>query len=268
MWVSWGPVGWWGAQVGANLLSLQACLGTMVTAPLHFSASPWRYPALWHQPAASWNRVSVCQAWVPQASHPMRPTWTLRSGAVLSSLYPIPTAPHPGGHCQLTHHSSRFMVDADIVGCNWLELPAGKYVWRTEKKVRDFLGQEQGTWAHCQYCCPPCAFPQATQCQLEVDVLWSDVISHPPEGQWQRIAPLRVLSFDIECAGRKGLFPEPGLLPSLWTLVMLQAPVEGQVGGKNVQECSLQGECQVQMHSGRCLPPPPPVWLKGELGRQ
>ncbi|XP_035302481.1 DNA polymerase delta catalytic subunit isoform X3 [Cricetulus griseus] len=77
----------------------------------------------------------------------------------------------------------RFMVDADIVGCNWLELPAGKYVWRTEKK--------------------------ATQCQLEVDVLWSDVISHPPEGQWQRIAPLRVLSFDIECAGRKGIFPEP-----------------------------------------------------------
>ncbi|EDM07474.1 polymerase (DNA directed), delta 1, catalytic subunit, isoform CRA_a [Rattus norvegicus] len=77
----------------------------------------------------------------------------------------------------------RFMVDADIVGCNWLELPAGKYVRRAEKK--------------------------ATLCQLEVDVLWSDVISHPPEGQWQRIAPLRVLSFDIECAGRKGIFPEP-----------------------------------------------------------
>lgn len=57
-------------------------------------------------------------------------------------------------------------------------------------------------------------FPQATLCQLEVDVLWSDVISHPPEGQWQRIAPLRVLSFDIECAGRKGLSPEPGLRPS------------------------------------------------------
>ncbi|XP_039734643.1 DNA polymerase delta catalytic subunit [Pteropus medius] len=77
----------------------------------------------------------------------------------------------------------RFMVDADIVGCNWLELPAGKYVLRPEGKT--------------------------TLCQLEVDVLWSDVVSHPPEGQWQRIAPLRVLSFDIECAGRKGIFPEP-----------------------------------------------------------
>ncbi|XP_017656623.1 DNA polymerase delta catalytic subunit isoform X2 [Nannospalax galili] len=77
----------------------------------------------------------------------------------------------------------RFMVDANIVGCNWLELPAGKYLRRVEK--------------------------MATLCQLEVDVLWSDVVSHPPEGPWQRIAPLRVLSFDIECAGRKGIFPEP-----------------------------------------------------------
>ncbi|KAG3256569.1 DNA polymerase delta catalytic subunit isoform X1 [Ictidomys tridecemlineatus] len=77
----------------------------------------------------------------------------------------------------------RFMVDADIVGCNWLELPAGKYLLRPEEKV--------------------------TLCQLEADVLWSDVVSHPPEGPWQRIAPLRVLSFDIECAGRKGIFPEP-----------------------------------------------------------
>ena len=28
-------------------------------------------------------------------------------------------------------------------------------------------------------------------------------------GEWQRIAPFRILSFDIECAGRKGIFPEP-----------------------------------------------------------
>ncbi|KXN81551.1 DNA polymerase delta catalytic subunit [Leucoagaricus sp. SymC.cos] len=33
-------------------------------------------------------------------------------------------------------------------------------------------------------------------------------ISHPPEGAWSKIAPLRILSFDIECAGRKGVFPE------------------------------------------------------------
>jgi len=33
-------------------------------------------------------------------------------------------------------------------------------------------------------------------------------ISHAPDGRWSKIAPLRILSFDIECAGRKGIFPE------------------------------------------------------------
>ena len=28
-------------------------------------------------------------------------------------------------------------------------------------------------------------------------------------GDWDKIAPIRILSFDIECAGRKGIFPEP-----------------------------------------------------------
>lgn len=36
-----------------------------------------------------------------------------------------------------------------------------------------------------------------------------DLISHAAEGDWSGIAPLRILSFDIECAGRKGIFPEP-----------------------------------------------------------
>ena len=30
-----------------------------------------------------------------------------------------------------------------------------------------------------------------------------------PQGEWSKIAPVRILSFDIECAGRKGVFPEP-----------------------------------------------------------
>ena len=48
-------------------------------------------------------------------------------------------------------------------------------------------------------------------------------VSHEPEGEWAKVAPLRILSFgiprcdsvdndtyaDIECAGRKGVFPEP-----------------------------------------------------------
>lgn len=35
------------------------------------------------------------------------------------------------------------------------------------------------------------------------------MISHAPEGEYSRMAPFRILSFDIECAGRKGHFPEP-----------------------------------------------------------
>lgn len=35
------------------------------------------------------------------------------------------------------------------------------------------------------------------------------LISHTPEGKYSKMAPFRILSFDIECAGRKGLFPEP-----------------------------------------------------------
>ena len=42
-----------------------------------------------------------------------------------------------------------------------------------------------------------------------MDVAWDKLISHAPEGEWSTVAPLRILSFDIECAGRKGIFPEP-----------------------------------------------------------
>ena len=48
-----------------------------------------------------------------------------------------------------------------------------------------------------------------SRCQLEIDVKFKDIISHPADGEYIRIAPLRILSFDIECAGRKGVFPEP-----------------------------------------------------------
>uniref|UniRef100_A0A3P9BWS1 DNA polymerase n=1 Tax=Maylandia zebra TaxID=106582 RepID=A0A3P9BWS1_9CICH len=63
---------------------------------------------------------------------------------------------------------------------------------------------------------------EASLCQYEVDVGWKDLISHPAEGEWQRIAPLRVLSFDIECAGRKGIFPEPDKDPVIQIASMVQ----------------------------------------------
>ena len=54
-----------------------------------------------------------------------------------------------------------------------------------------------------------CPTGGGSRCQIEVDVAWNNFISHEPEGEWSDIAPFRILSFDIECAGRKGIFPEP-----------------------------------------------------------
>ncbi|KAH9507561.1 hypothetical protein Btru_051479, partial [Bulinus truncatus] len=81
----------------------------------------------------------------------------------------------------------RFMVDTDVVGCNWIELPAGKYSVRVKDNSN----------------------PKISRCQLEVDIAWTEFISHQTEGEWSKVAPFRILSFDIECAGRKGIFPEP-----------------------------------------------------------
>nr|CAD7425003.1 unnamed protein product [Timema monikensis] len=78
----------------------------------------------------------------------------------------------------------RFMVDTGVVGCSWVELPAGKYQLRERSK-------------------------KVSRCQLEADISWEEFVSHPPEGEWSKVAPFRILSFDIECAGRKGIFPEP-----------------------------------------------------------
>ena len=47
-----------------------------------------------------------------------------------------------------------------------------------------------------------------SNCQIEAHVHYQDLIAHPNDGEWAKMAPLRILSFDIECAGRKGVFPE------------------------------------------------------------
>jgi DNA polymerase delta subunit 1 len=47
-----------------------------------------------------------------------------------------------------------------------------------------------------------------SSCQIEAEINYIDLISHEPKGEWSKMAPLRILSFDIECAGRKGVFPQ------------------------------------------------------------
>lgn len=89
----------------------------------------------------------------------------------------------------------RLMVDVDVVGCNWIECPAGKYILRKPW----YQGMDQSKALPAQ---------SKSYVQIELDIAWADFISHPAEGDWQMVAPLRVLSFDIECSGRQGVFPE------------------------------------------------------------
>ena len=86
------------------------------------------------------------------------------------------------------------MVDAHLVGCNWVQMPAGKY------KIRQNNDKN---------------LPPKSRCQLEVDIAWEHVVSHPTVGEWMKVAPVRILSFNIQCARRKGRF----LLDKLFYLI-------------------------------------------------
>lgn len=77
----------------------------------------------------------------------------------------------------------RLMVDCKITGMSWITLPAGKY-----DIIEDVM--------------------RISSCQIECSIDYKDLESHQSEGEWLKMAPLRILSFDIECSGRKGIFPE------------------------------------------------------------
>lgn len=100
----------------------------------------------------------------------------------------------------------RFMVETKVVGCSWITLPKGSWKIRTK-----------GT-----------KLEPISRCQLEVDVAFNQFIAHEPEGDWAKVAPLRILSFDIECAGRKGIFPEANHDPviQIANMVMRQGEKE------------------------------------------
>mmetsp|Transcript_50355 Transcript_50355/g.98521 ORF Transcript_50355/g.98521 Transcript_50355/m.98521 type:complete len:1167 (+) Transcript_50355:137-3637(+) len=99
----------------------------------------------------------------------------------------------------------RFMIDVELTGSGWATLPASRYRIRdssapssgrrfTGKRPRNGDGRFDTTKTHCQ---------------IEVDVAYNDIKPRDPgEARWSTVAPLRILSFDIECAGRRGHFPE------------------------------------------------------------
>ncbi|KAI4310823.1 hypothetical protein MLD38_035775 [Melastoma candidum] len=101
----------------------------------------------------------------------------------------------------------RFMIDCDVVGGNWIEVAAGMYR-KTARKL--------------------------SNCQLEFDCLYSRLVSHRPEGEYSKMAPIRILSFDIECAGRKGHFPEPSHDPVIQVANLVTIQGESQPFIRNV----------------------------------
>ncbi|CEO97534.1 hypothetical protein PBRA_000880 [Plasmodiophora brassicae] len=81
----------------------------------------------------------------------------------------------------------RFMIDTEIVGGGWVRLPMGTY-----RHVKDSI----------------------STCQMEVDTYFDTISAMAiDDPEWLGLAPLRILSFDIECAGRKDTFPDPELDP-------------------------------------------------------
>ena len=103
----------------------------------------------------------------------------------------------------------RFMIDHDITGANWVELSPNSY------RFRDNV---------------------VSHCQFELDVHHEDVKSYLSDD----IAPLVVLSFDIECAGRKDIFPEPKEDPVIQVANTLKIHGEDIIRARNV---FVLGDC-------------------------
>ena len=103
----------------------------------------------------------------------------------------------------------RFMIDKEISGMNWLTVPARHYTRRPSSTCK-------------------------STCQLEFDCVFDSIVSHKAEGEWNRIAPLRVLSVDIECCGRKGHFPEAEQDPVIQISNVVNVQGEKQAFTQNV----------------------------------
>jgi DNA polymerase delta subunit 1 len=107
----------------------------------------------------------------------------------------------------------RFMVEHKVRGGAWVEVPKGTYhIFDPQTDIGNRL----------------------SNCQLEVELSHGDLVAHEPEGDWLKMAPLRILSFDIECAGRKGHFPTAEHDPVIQIANVLQVQGQAELLAKNV----------------------------------
>ncbi|CAE6425734.1 unnamed protein product [Rhizoctonia solani] len=105
--------------------------------------------------------------------------------------------------------STAQLLHTKIVGMNWVEAPAGAYELRSNSQ-------------------------KISNCQIELNIRYDLIKSYPAEGEWSKVAPLRILSFDIECAGRKGIFPEASIDPVIQIANMVTVQGETSPFVRNV----------------------------------
>lgn len=91
----------------------------------------------------------------------------------------------------------RFMIDCDITGADWVTFPAGKYTC-------------YGDESHPCHSSLRTSSKTSSRCTIEAHIQYHEIVNRPPSlsVQWSSLSPLRILSFDIECMGRKGHFPD------------------------------------------------------------
>ncbi|CAO4379261.1 unnamed protein product [Caenorhabditis nigoni] len=108
-----------------------------------------------------------------------------------------------------------FLAKTNIVGCGWIEIPAGKCKMLPSSE-------------------------KSSRCQIEVSVNVKHLIVHESDGEWAGIAPIRTLSLDIECIGRRGVFPEAIKDPIIQIANLVK--VEGE-SEPFVRNCFVLGTC-------------------------
>ncbi|KAK5034457.1 DNA-directed DNA polymerase delta [Exophiala sideris] len=120
----------------------------------------------------------------------------------------------------------RFMIDTGVAGMSWVEVPPQKY---------HVMPQHD----------------RQSNCQIEAYCHYRDLVAHGQDGEWAKMAPLRILSFDIECAGRKGIFPEANQDPVIQIANVVTKYGESKPFIRNVfvlDTCSLIVNTQIYEH--------------------
>jgi DNA polymerase delta subunit 1 len=96
----------------------------------------------------------------------------------------------------------RCMVDTSVGGASWVKLPEGKY-----RLVPPERRKSNST--------------------VEAEISYENLEAYAVDDvEWSHIAPLRILSFDIECAGRPFTFPTPDIDPVIQIANYVQ--IQGQ----------------------------------------